>query len=64
MRIEIDLERCILAGECIYNHPDLFEWNPQDQPVALRPEVDDETDMRAVRQAASVCPSGAISCHE
>ncbi len=64
MRIEIDLERCILAGECIYNHPQLFEWSSEDQPVALRPQIDAEADIKEARQAAAVCPSGAISLHE
>ena len=62
--MEIDLEKCILAGECIYNHPALFEWNANDQPVALRPEIHDEADVLAVRQAASVCPSGDIALTE
>ena len=60
MRIQIDLEACILAGECIYNHPTLFAWNDDDQPVSLVGEVVADQ-VAAVEQAMSVCPSGAIS---
>ena len=59
-RIEIDLEACILAGECIYNHPTLFAWNDADQPVTLVGQLSPDQ-VVAVEQAMSVCPSGAIS---
>lgn len=62
-RIVIDLEACILAGECIYNHPALFAWNDDDQPVALVDELAPDQ-VAAVQQAMSVCPSGAISLGE
>lgn len=61
MRVEIDLELCIFAGECVYNHPELFEWSDDDHPMALKPQVTEETDIAAVRQAISLCPSGAIA---
>lgn len=63
MRIQLDLEACILAGECIYNHPTLFAWNDQDQPVTLVDELTAEQ-VVAVQQAISVCPSGAIGLAE
>ena len=61
MRIGIDLDACILAGECIYNHPALFAWNDDDQPVALHTGELTAEQAVAVEQAISVCPSGAIS---
>lgn len=63
MRIRIDLEACILAGECIYNHPTLFAWNDEDQPITLIDELSADQ-VTAVEQAISVCPSGAISLAE
>ncbi|MEM7287307.1 MAG: ferredoxin [Actinomycetota bacterium] len=60
MRVQIDLDACILAGECIYNHPALFGWDEHDQPVALVPELTADQ-VGAVEQAISVCPSGAIA---
>ncbi len=57
----IDLDACILAGECIYNHPEWFAWNDEDQPVVLRGEIAGDDERRSVEQAIAVCPSGAIS---
>lgn len=60
-RIVIDLDACIMAGECIYNHPEVFAFGDDDFPVVLRPEVADDAAEVAAHQAISVCPSGAIS---
>ncbi len=64
MRIGIDLDACILAGECIYNHPALFAWNDEDQPVAVVPGELTADQVAAVEQAISICPSGAIALIE
>jgi ferredoxin len=60
-RIIIDLERCIMAGECIYNHPDHFAFGDDDLPEVLRPDINDDADRLHATQAIGVCPSGAIS---
>ena len=59
-RIVIDLEKCMMAGECVYNHPDHFAFGDDDHPTVLRPDVETDDDRLAVEQAMSVCPSGAI----
>lgn len=64
MRVAIDLERCHLAGECVYNHPKLFAFGDDGQPHALVERCDSATQQLAARQAAEVCPSGAISIVE
>lgn len=61
LRVTIDLDVCILAGECIYNHPDWFAWNDDDHPVVVHGVVSSDAHRQAVEQAMSVCPSGAIS---
>lgn len=61
MRVTIDLEACIMAGECVYNHPDRFAWGDDDQPVVVEAEIADAEARRAVEQAIAVCPSGAIA---
>lgn len=61
MRIVLDLERCYLAGECVYNHPDLFAFDADDQPQVLVERPDTPALQLGARQAAEVCPSGAIS---
>jgi ferredoxin len=60
VRLEIDLDECIMAGECIYNHPEVFAWNDDAQPVVLQPRVDSDHERTMAAQALAVCPSGAI----
>lgn len=61
-RIVIDDEQCILAGECIYNHPEHFAWNDEGTAVVvIRPEIATEADQRHADEAVALCPSGAIS---
>jgi ferredoxin len=61
VRIQIDTDRCAMAGECIYNHPRLFEWGDDDLPRVRVGELHGESDRLEARQAAEVCPSGAIT---
>ncbi len=61
MRIVLDRERCISAGECCYNHPDLFRFGEDDIPVVLVPEPVTAAQQLEADQAAEVCPSGAIT---
>lgn len=61
-RIVIDEEKCILAGECLYNHPDYFAWNDEETAaVVLKAEIADDDDELHAGQAASLCPGGAIA---
>ena len=64
MRVTIDLEKCIMAGECVYNHPWLFEFNDDNLPTVKVPRVAGEEQMKGARQAREVCPSGAIQLHD
>ncbi|MEM9036117.1 MAG: ferredoxin [Actinomycetota bacterium] len=61
-RIVIDAGSCVMSGECIYNHPDHFDWS-EDGSVAevLRSVIEGEDDLRHGEQAAEVCPGAAIS---
>ena len=64
MKISIDLERCAMAGECVYNHPALFGFADDDHPVVLVSEPTLPAQQLGARQAAVVCPSGAITVEE
>ncbi len=64
MRVKVDLEKCYRAGECYYNHPELFKMSPDGDPVVLVDELDSDELRRHAEQAAEVCPSAAISVHE
>ena len=60
-RIVIDLDTCIMAGECVYNHPDYFAFGDDDLPDVRRPDIVGDADRLHATQAIGVCPSGAIS---
>jgi ferredoxin len=61
MRVTIDTERCISAGQCVLSAPDVFDQREDDGIVVLvNPSPPDElaTD---VKQAAALCPALAIT---
>ena len=61
-RLVVDAGRCVLSGECIYNHPDHFAWSDDGSTsVATAPVIDTDDDLRHAEQAVTVCPAGAIS---
>ncbi|MFC4949939.1 ferredoxin [Pseudonocardia sp. GCM10023141] len=60
MELEVDRERCIGAGMCVLTEPAVFDQDADDGLVVLL-EVTPTPDHEAgVREAAKVCPSGAI----
>lgn len=61
MKVRIDKEKCILAGECYYNHPELFSPNDSGEPLILVDELTDPQSMQHAQEAAQVCPAGAIT---
>jgi ferredoxin len=61
VRIVVDPDACYLSGECVYNHPALFAFGTDAHPSVLVAELITDAERRAARQAAEVCPSGAIS---
>ena len=63
MRVTIDLDKCIMAGECVYNHPWLFEFNDENQASVKVAELTTDEQKKGARQAREVCPSGAIQLH-
>lgn len=63
-RLIVNLDKCAMAGECVYNHPTVFAWNDDHLPVVLTPEVRGEDFELAAEQAVAGCPSAAISIEE
>jgi ferredoxin len=64
MRVEIDHEGCIGAGQCVRVAPDVFAQDEKEGLVVLleenpRPELHD-----AVRTAAKLCPARIITFEE
>ncbi|MET0190951.1 MAG: ferredoxin [Pseudonocardia sediminis] len=64
MKIEIDQEKCIGAGQCVISAPDVFDQREEDGIVVLLDEVPTEERWAGARDAAAVCPAGAITVHE
>ena len=64
MKVRIDLETCIRAGECYYNHPELLRMNANGDPELLITDLQTPEQIRHAREAAEVCPSAAIILEE
>lgn len=69
MRINVDREVCIGAGQCVLAAPDVFDQDTKDGRVilispdtenAVSPDTDNGDD-GAIRTAVQVCPSGALT---
>lgn len=58
MRVNVDLELCMLTGNCVAACPEVFEIR-DDALVVLHPSPPDGLH-EAVRSAAELCPTGAI----
>jgi ferredoxin len=59
MKIVADRDRCIGAGMCVMNAPDVFDQDDDSVVVVLTAEVPEEHEAAAARAVAS-CPSGAL----
>lgn len=59
--LRIDFAKCIKAGECYYNHPELFSMSESGYPFlkVRRPSTPQE--VRAAHEAVEVCPALAIT---
>tara|TARA_A100001037_G_scaffold292252_1_gene307304 strand:- start:8939 stop:9133 length:195 start_codon:yes stop_codon:yes gene_type:complete len=64
MKVKIDLEKCYKAGECYYNHPELFKMGEDGFPVVLHEEISDESLIKHANEAIEVCPAVAISLED
>ncbi len=60
VRIVIDRRACLKSGQCSYLHPELFERDEDDFPVAKIGEPGVELIERA-EQAVELCPAGALA---
>ncbi|QFZ17335.1 ferredoxin [Saccharothrix syringae] len=60
MRIEVDRERCVGAGMCALTDPEVFDQDEVDGTVLLLEPSPTGAHEGKAREAASLCPSGAI----
>ena len=59
-KLSVDSGKCIKAGECYYNHPELFKVGKDGFPIVLVEDVD-AAQRDAAESAVEGCPAGAIS---
>jgi len=64
MKLKIDLDKCIRAGECYYNHPELFRMQDNGDPEVLVSDITTPELRRHAEQAMEVCPAVAISLED
>ena len=60
MKVRIDLDKCMMAGECYFIHPEVFKQGRDALPTLVASQVDEEIMIKQVLEAIEVCPSGAI----
>jgi ferredoxin len=59
MRITVDTDRCIGAGQCVLTEPDLFDQGDDGLAVPLDPEPG-PAGAAGAAEAAALCPAQAI----
>ncbi|HJM74659.1 MAG TPA: ferredoxin [Dehalococcoidia bacterium] len=60
MKIEIDRQSCLKSGQCTYLHPDLFERDAEDFPIAKVEQVEPSL-VEGAGEAVELCPASAIT---
>ena len=63
MRVAVDQDRCVSAGQCVAVAPDVFDQRDEDGVVVLVRASPYAAEEDGVRQAAAACPALAIQVH-
>ncbi|WP_327100459.1 ferredoxin [Nocardia vinacea] len=64
MKVVIDEDKCVAAGQCVAAAVEVFDQRDEDGIVVLLNEHPSAEQADDVRQAAAVCPAMAISIEE
>lgn len=64
MRIELDQDTCIGAGNCVLTAPDLFDQRDEDGVAFLLEENPSPEQESSAKEAESMCPASAIRVHQ
>ncbi|MFD4527901.1 ferredoxin [Streptomyces sp. NPDC058470] len=64
MKIEIDQDKCVAAGQCVLAAADVFDQRDEDGIVVLLDGAPPEDQYEAVQEAAQLCPALAITLRE
>jgi ferredoxin len=64
VHIAVDESRCIAAGQCVLNAPDVFDQRDDDGIVELLDERPPPDQREPARRAARLCPAQVITVRE
>ncbi|GGK07177.1 ferredoxin [Pilimelia anulata] len=64
MRVVVDRDRCVGAGQCVLAEPRVFDQDDLDGTVVLRAERPPADALPAVRMAVDLCPGRALALDE
>ncbi|WP_405393604.1 ferredoxin [Microbispora hainanensis] len=64
MKVIVDETKCCGAGQCALIAPEVFDQRDEDGIVVLLEPEPAEDRHTAVREAAAVCPAGAVHVDE
>ena len=61
MRVTIDQDKCVGAGQCVFAAPAVFDQREDDGIIVLLDETPPAEQWESTREAANVCPALAIT---
>ncbi|MBU6529922.1 ferredoxin [Streptomyces sp. NPDC057245] len=64
MKLSVDEDKCCGAGACVLAAPEVFDQRDEDGVVMLLVDTPGTDQHAAVREAAAMCPAGAIEVTE
>jgi ferredoxin len=60
MKVTVDIDKCIGAGQCVLSAPDVFDQRDEDGLVVLLNPTPSAGQAADVTHAAALCPAQAI----
>jgi ferredoxin len=60
MKVSIEADKCVAAGQCVLLAPEVFDQRDEDGVVVLLDETPGPEQHDAVRESALACPAAAI----
>jgi ferredoxin len=64
MKITVDQDKCVSAGQCVLNASDLFDQRDDDGVIVLLNDNPPADQAGNVRRAVAACPAMAIEIEE
>lgn len=64
MKVIVDKDKCIGAGQCVMTAPDVFDQDEDTGTVVLLAERPPATEADDARRAVTYCPARAIEVDE